>query len=64
VYFHVVDLSIEEGNRFEAYVGFMSDLSRNGHGIRGRHSFFSHFNFVTFRDHKWELEIGKPIRGA
>jgi hypothetical protein len=64
VYFHIVDLSIEEGRRFEAWVGFMPDLSRNGHGILGRHSFFSHFTFVTFREHKHELEIGKWRRGA
>jgi len=62
VYFHVVELSIEEGSRFEAWVGFMPDLSRNGHGILGRHSFFNEFSFVTFRDHKHELEIGKSRR--
>ena len=62
VYFHVVELSIEQGDRFQALVGFMPDLSGNGHGILGRHNFFNHFAFVTFRDHKHELEIGKRRR--
>jgi len=62
LYFHVVELSIEEGNRFEAWVGFMPDLSRTGHGILGRHSFFNRFAFVKFQDHLDKLEIGKMRR--
>ena len=65
VYFHAIEIAIGpygSGLRLPIWAGFMPDLANTGHGILGRHSFFSGLSFVKFRDHASELEIGKRRR--
>jgi hypothetical protein len=61
VYFDPIDIEIGYGHglRLPIWAGFMPDLADAGHGILGRHGFFSGLTFVKFRDWQDELEIGK-----
>ena len=57
-----MELAFEPGQRFEAWVAFMPDLSESAHGILGQHSFFSRVAFVKFQAHLSRLELGKLRR--
>lgn len=49
VYFHAIEIEvgpIGHGQRLPIWAGFMPDLAGNGHGILGRHGFFSGLSFV------------------
>jgi hypothetical protein len=62
VYFHPINVEVGPYGhhlRLPIWAGFMPDLADNGHGILGRHGFFSGVSFIKFRDHDNELEIGK-----
>ena len=61
VYFHPIEIQVGlrgDQVRRPIWAGFMPDLAENGHGILGRHGFFSGFSFVKFRDYENELQIG------
>lgn len=42
-------------------VGFMPELSKNGHGILGQAGFFDRFSFVKFEYHKSTIELGRVL---
>lgn len=60
VYFHPIEVQLGYGHglRLPIWAGFMADLADNGHGILGRHGFFSGVTFVKFRDWHHQLELG------
>jgi len=65
VYFHAIEIIVGpygHALRLPIWAGFMPDLANNGHGLLGRHGFFSGLTFVKFRDHDAELELGKRQR--
>ena len=65
VYFHPIEIEVGPYGQhvwLPIWAGFMPDLADNGHGILGRHGFFSGLSFIKFRDYDNELEIGKKRR--
>jgi hypothetical protein len=56
-YLHEVDIEVG-GSPRRATVGFMPELSKNGHGLLGRDGFFDRFTFVKFEQPKSTVEVG------
>ena len=59
-YLHQVEVEIGGWSKLTA-VGFMPDLSNNGHGLLGQAGFFDRFSFVKFEYPKGTIEVGSAI---
>jgi hypothetical protein len=59
-YLHEVEIQIG-GWWKSALVGFMPELSNNGHGLLGRAGFFDRFTFVKFEQPKSTIEVGTHV---
>jgi hypothetical protein len=58
-YIHAVEIEIGCWQRKS--VGFMPELSKNGHGFVGRLGFFDRFSFVKFDQRKNVVEFGSHL---
>ena len=60
--YYLHDVEIEVGGWWKkTTVGFMPELSKNGHGFVGRHGFFDRFSFVKFEQPKAVIEFGSHL---
>lgn len=60
--YYLHDVEIEVGGWWKkTTVGFMPELSKNGHGFVGRHGFFDRFSFVKFEQPKTVIEFGNHL---
>lgn len=59
-YLHQVEVEIGGWAKLIT-VGFMPDLSKNGHGLLGQSGFFDRFSFVKFEYQKGTVEVGSSI---
>lgn len=59
-YLHQVEVEIGGWTKLTT-VGFMPDLSNNGHGLLGQSGFFDRFSFVKFEYLKGTVEVGSAI---
>jgi len=55
-YIHPIVLEVE-GRSYGTYAAFMTNLSKNGHGLLGQRTFFNLFNKVSFGFTKKEIEL-------
>ena len=60
--YYVHQVEVEIGGWSKAtMVGFMPDLSKNGHGLLGQSGFFDRFSFVKFERPKGNIEVGSAL---
>jgi hypothetical protein len=59
-YLHEVEVEIGGWPKLIT-VGFMPDLSKNGHGLLGQSGFFDRFSFVKFEYLKGTIEVGSAV---
>jgi hypothetical protein len=59
-YLHKTEIRIGHVWR-TATIGFMPDLSPNGHGLLGQTGFFDLFSFVKFERSNGTIELGAPL---
>jgi Aspartyl protease len=63
--YYVHDVEIEVGGSSRRVsVGFMPDLSSNGHGLLGQTGFFDLFSFVKFERPKGIIELGAILHAS
>jgi hypothetical protein len=60
-FLHDVEIQIGEWRR-PVLVGFMPDLSLNGHGLLGQSGFFDLFAFVKFERSQGIIELGPLLQ--
>lgn len=60
--YYIHEVEIEVGGWWHrTAVGFMPQLSKNGHGFVGRLGFFDRFSFVKFDQRKSVVEFGSHL---
>ena len=60
--YYLHDVEIEVGGWWKkTTVGFMPQLSHNGHGFLGRDGFFDRFSYVKFEQMKATVEFGTHL---
>ena len=60
--YYLHEVEIEVGGWWKkTTVGFMPELSKNGHGFVGRDGFFDRFTFVKFEQPKAMIEFGAHL---
>ena len=60
--YYLHDVEIEVGGWWKkTTVGFMRELSHNGHGFLGRDGFFDRFSYVKFEQMKATVEFGTHL---